>query len=94
VEPLRRQLYQASVNKHLLTSTIVSGFGGCLWDRSPRGTVSGWFSFILCSILFIFNSFHWYFVPPSKKDRMIHTLFFLEFYVVCELYLGDSELLG
>jgi hypothetical protein len=26
-EPLRRQLYQASVSKHLLASTIVSGFG-------------------------------------------------------------------
>jgi hypothetical protein len=27
VEPLRRQLYQAPVSKHLLASTIVSGFG-------------------------------------------------------------------
>jgi hypothetical protein len=26
-EPLRRQLYQAPVSKHLLTLTIVSGFG-------------------------------------------------------------------
>jgi hypothetical protein len=26
-EPLRRQLYQAPVSKHLLASTIVSGFG-------------------------------------------------------------------
>jgi hypothetical protein len=41
-EIFRRQLYQAPVSKHLLTSTIVSGFGGCLWDGSPGGTVSGW----------------------------------------------------
>jgi hypothetical protein len=40
-EPLRRQLYQAPVNKLLLTSAIVSGFGGCLWDGSPSGAVSG-----------------------------------------------------
>jgi hypothetical protein len=34
--------------------------------------------------------------PPSKKDGSIHTLVFLilEFYVVCELYIGYSELLG
>jgi hypothetical protein len=40
-EPLRRQLYQAPVNKLLLASAIVSGFGGLLWDGSPDGTVSG-----------------------------------------------------
>jgi hypothetical protein len=34
-EPLRRQLYQAPVSKLLLAFTIVSGFGGCLWDESP-----------------------------------------------------------
>ena len=39
-EPLRRQLYQAPVSKLLLA--IVSGFGGCLWDRSPSGAVSEW----------------------------------------------------
>jgi hypothetical protein len=31
----------------LLASTIVSGFGGCLWDGSPGGAVSGW-SFLRC----------------------------------------------
>ena len=41
-EPLRRQHYQAPVSKHLLASAIVSGFGGCLWDGSPGGAVSGW----------------------------------------------------
>jgi hypothetical protein len=41
-ETLRRQLYQAPVNKLLLASTIVSRFGGCIWNGSPGGTVSGW----------------------------------------------------
>ena len=41
-EPLRRQLYQAPVNKHLLASTIVSWFGNCIWDGSPGGTITGW----------------------------------------------------
>jgi hypothetical protein len=40
-EPLRRQLYQAPVSKHLLASITVSGFGDCKWDRSPGGAVSG-----------------------------------------------------
>ena len=39
---LRRQLYQAPVSKILLASTIVSGFGDCLWDGSPGGAISGW----------------------------------------------------
>ena len=41
-EPLRRQPYQASISKHFLAFTIESGFGGCIWDRSPSGAVSGW----------------------------------------------------
>jgi hypothetical protein len=41
-EPLRRQSYQASISKHFLAFTIESGFGGCIWDRSPSGAVSGW----------------------------------------------------
>jgi hypothetical protein len=41
-EPLRRQLYQASVRRLLLAYAIVSGFGGCIWDGSPGGAVSGW----------------------------------------------------
>jgi hypothetical protein len=41
-EPLRRQFYQAPVSKHLLISTIVSGFGDCIWDVFPGGAVSGW----------------------------------------------------
>jgi hypothetical protein len=36
-KPLRRQLSQAPVSRLLLASTIVSGFGGCVWDGSPGG---------------------------------------------------------
>jgi hypothetical protein len=86
-EPLRRQLYQASVSKILLAFVIVSEFGGCLWDGSPCGAVSGWLFFSLCSELCLCNSFHGYFVLPSKKDLSIHTLVFLllEFHVFCKL---------
>ena len=41
-ELLRRQLYQAPFSKHLLVSTIVSGFDDCIWDGFPGGSVSGW----------------------------------------------------
>jgi hypothetical protein len=53
-------------------------------------------SFSVCSTLCLHICFHEYFVPPSKKDQSIHTLVFLllELHVVCELYLGYSELLG
>jgi hypothetical protein len=40
-EPLRRQVYEAPVCEHLLASTIVSGFGGCIWAGSPGEAVSG-----------------------------------------------------
>jgi hypothetical protein len=41
-KPLKRQLYQASISKHFLASTIVSGFGNCIWDGSPGGAISAW----------------------------------------------------
>ena len=41
-EPLRRQLYQVPVSKHLPTSRIVSRFCVCIWDGFPEGAVSGW----------------------------------------------------
>jgi hypothetical protein len=44
-EPLRRKLYQVPVSKHFLASTIVSGFGVCVWDESRDGAVSGWLFF-------------------------------------------------
>ena len=42
VEPLRRHLYQDPVRKHLLSSSIFSGFGVYMWDGSPGGEGSGW----------------------------------------------------
>jgi hypothetical protein len=44
-QPLKRQLYQAPVSKHFLSSVIVSGlssaivsgFGVCIWDGFPGG---------------------------------------------------------
>jgi hypothetical protein len=63
-------------------------------DHQVGQSLDGHF-FSLCSTLCLCNSFHGHFVHPSKKDPSIHTLvFLLEFHVVCELYLGYSELLG
>jgi hypothetical protein len=31
-----------SFQHEVLDSTIVSGFGNCIWNESPDGTVSGW----------------------------------------------------
>ena len=39
---LRRQPYQAPFRMHFLASTIVSGFGNCIWDGSPGGAIFGW----------------------------------------------------
>jgi hypothetical protein len=55
-EPLRRQLYQAPVSKLLLASTIVSGFGGYLWDGFPR-----WGSIVIPSV----STPHFVSVAPS-----------------------------
>jgi hypothetical protein len=95
-ETFRRQLYRAPISKHLLASIIVFGFGGCLWDESPSGAVSGW-PFLQSLIQTLpLKLLPWYFVPHSKKNRSIHTLVFLllEFHVVCELDLRYSEFLG
>jgi hypothetical protein len=95
-EPHRRQLYQAPVNKILLASAIVSGFGGCLGIDPQVGKSLDGHAFSLCSELCLCNSFHGYFVPRSEKDRTVHILVFLllEFHVFFKLYLGYSELLG
>jgi hypothetical protein len=49
-DPLRKELYQASVSKSFLASAIVSGFGVCGWDGSLGGAVSWW--------LFLQSLFH------------------------------------
>jgi hypothetical protein len=94
-EPLR-ETYQAPVSWCFLASTIVSGFGGYLWNGSPGEQSLDGHSFSLCSEICLCNSSHGYFVPPSQKDHSIHTLVFLllDFHVFCKLDLGCSELLG
>jgi hypothetical protein len=71
--PLRRQPYQAHFSVHFLASTIVSGFGNCIWNESPGGTVSGWP--FLQSLLNILSPYLllWVFCSPSKKDQSTHT---------------------
>jgi hypothetical protein len=65
--PLRRQPYQAPFSKHFLASEIVSGFGNCIWDKSPGGTVSGWP--FLQSLLYTLSPYLllWVFCSPSKE---------------------------
>jgi hypothetical protein len=41
-EPLKVQPYQALVSQQFLASSIVSGFGVCMWDGSLGGAVSSW----------------------------------------------------
>jgi hypothetical protein len=41
-ESLTTQLYQAPINKYFLASTIMSGFGDCVWDGTPGGAISWW----------------------------------------------------
>ena len=54
-ELLRRQLYQASVSKNFLISTIVSGFGKCISEGSTGRPVSrGSFLQILLHALFLY----------------------------------------
>jgi hypothetical protein len=45
----------------------VSGFGSCLWDGLQVGQFLDGHSFSLCSTLCLCNSFHGYFVPPSRR---------------------------
>ena len=69
--PLRRQPYQAPFSMHFLASTIVSGFGNCIWNESPVGQSLDGLSFSLCSTLspyFLLVLF-----SPSKKDLSTHT---------------------
>jgi hypothetical protein len=80
-EPLKSQPYEAPVNMHFLTSTIMSGFGDCIWDGSQVGKSLNGLSFSLCSTLYLCIFSQDYFVPHSKKDRSDHPLssFFLSF---------------
>jgi hypothetical protein len=75
-EPLRRQLYQVPISINLLASTIVSGFGDCIWDGSS-GTVSGW-SFLqsLLHSLSVYNPPMGILFPLLRRTEVsIHTFF-------------------
>ena len=85
--PFWKQLYQAPVSKHLLPSTIASGFSDCKWNGSPGGVGYGWpFPQSLLHTLSLYF-LPWLFCIPSKKDQSIHTSVFL-LHVVCGFYLG------
>ena len=64
VETLSKQPYQAPVSKYFLTTTIVSGFGVCIWGESLGVCVWGGVS--LDALSFIFCSI---FVPVFPLDR-------------------------
>jgi hypothetical protein len=66
--PLRRWPYQAPFSMHFLASTIVSGFGNCIWDESPGGTISEWLSFSLCSTLYLHICSCEYFVLLRRTE--------------------------
>jgi hypothetical protein len=93
VQPPRRQLYQASVSKHL-APMIVSGFGDCIWEQSPSGAVSGWPS--LHSLLHTLSLclLPWLFCSPFLEGLKSLVFLLLELHVVCELYFGYSKFLG
>jgi hypothetical protein len=63
-EPLRRELYQAPVSKHLLAFTIVSGFGNCIWDGSPGAAVTEWPFLQFLSQTLSLYFFQWVFCSP------------------------------
>lgn len=63
-----------SISKHFLASSVVIGFGGCIWDGSPSGAVSGW-PFLHTLVHFCPHiSSHEYFVPICEKDWSIYIL--------------------
>jgi hypothetical protein len=76
-ESPRRQSYQAPFSMHFLASTIVSGFGNCIWNESPGGSVSGWSFFQ--SLLYTLSPYLllWVFCSAAKKLWSTHTLVFL-----------------
>jgi len=74
-EPLRRQLYQAPVRKHL--ASTISVWVWCLYMGWIPWWGSLWMAFSLCSTHCLCISSLEYFVSPSKKDWGIHSLIFL-----------------
>jgi hypothetical protein len=90
-EPLRRQLYQAPISKHLLASTIVSGFGNCIQDGSPGRTVTGCLSFRFCSKLYLCISSHGYFDPLLRRTEVSTVSWVFRTYGLISTYQWISE---
>jgi hypothetical protein len=58
-------------SKILWAYAVVSDFGGCLWDGSLDGAISGWSILQSCSKLCLCNSFHGYFVELLLLDGLL-----------------------
>jgi hypothetical protein len=95
-DPLRRELYQAPVNKHMLAPQKCLGLVTLYMTDPQVGQFLDGLSFSPCSTICLCYFVHGYFVPPTKKDLSIYILVFLllELHMVCELCLGYSQLLG
>ena len=79
--PLRRQPYQAPFSMHFLASTIVSGFGNCIWNESPVGQSLAGLSFSLCFTLYLHICSCEYFVLLLIRTNasILWSSFFLSF---------------
>jgi hypothetical protein len=78
---LRRQPYQAPFSMHFFTSTIVSGFGICIWDESRVGQTLDGIFFSLCSTLYLHICSCEYFVLLLTRTEAptLLSFFFLSF---------------
>ena len=94
-QPLRRQIYQAPVNKHFPAWEVLGLVTVYGMDPQVGQSLEGR-SFSLCSTRCLCISSREYFVSSSKKDWSIHTLVLLlpEPHLVCEWYPGHSQLWG
>jgi hypothetical protein len=89
-EPFRRQQYQAPVSMLLLTSTVVSAIGGCIWDGFPGGTVSKW-SFLQSLLHTVSVTTSMGILFPLLRRTEVSTLwfsFFLSFMCFANCILG------
>ena len=74
--PLRKQLYQAPFSKHFLASTIVSGFGDCIWDGSLRMAIKALSGLDLHAVCFDFLVAEMR--GKSICERYLHAFFLAE----------------
>jgi hypothetical protein len=80
--PLSGDSHIRLLGMHFLASTIMSGFGNCIWDESPGGTVSGWP--FLQSLLYTFSPYLLlYFVLLLRRTEaptLLSSFFFFSFW--------------